>query len=164
MLLAAASGDAPLGPVWVFFGALVTASVAFLTGWRWPTLRRRVQDHAAIVKDLPEGTGHGLRRLLEDELVEYAARERLWLTIPAIRLFGALGWLATAVLVALVLLALAADATGNASAGHVLWSVFYGVSIVGTLVFIPALGWVAYRLRRGRPRASRTRSDGTVRS
>lgn len=69
--------DSLATPVLGLLGVAITAAVAVATTWRWPTLRRRVQDHVALVKDLPEGYGAPLRELLQDELAEHARRERL---------------------------------------------------------------------------------------
>ncbi|SFU04637.1 hypothetical protein SAMN05660657_05057 [Geodermatophilus amargosae] len=62
----------------------LTAAITFATTWRWPTLRRRVQEHAALLKELPPETGEPLRKLLDDETRRLAARDRRRLEDPAV--------------------------------------------------------------------------------
>lgn len=56
--------------------SLVTLIGGAAVSRNWPTLGRRVRDHTALVKDLPEGLGVELRALLADELTELTRRDR----------------------------------------------------------------------------------------
>lgn len=82
-LVMAAEESPNLTPVLGLVGVALTAAVTFLTTWRWPTLRRRVQDHIALMKDLPADSGEPLRQLLEDEVEVLARMERRRLDLPS---------------------------------------------------------------------------------
>jgi hypothetical protein len=74
MLMAAGQSIAP--SVVALVGVALTAVVTLVTTWRWPTLRRRTQDHVALLKDLPLEAGAELRHLVADELRLLAERDR----------------------------------------------------------------------------------------
>jgi hypothetical protein len=60
---------------------LVTAAVTFVSTLRWPTLRRRVRDHVALLnllnqlKELPTDAAEPLQGLLKDEVQQLADRD-----------------------------------------------------------------------------------------
>jgi hypothetical protein len=57
-------------------GVLVTAAVTLVSTLRWPTLRRRVRDHVALLKDMPtEDLAAPLRSLLQREVQELVKRD-----------------------------------------------------------------------------------------
>jgi hypothetical protein len=57
------------------FVAFVTAVASFLTTRGWPTLARRVKDHAAMLKEMPPEVGLELKALLAAEVAQLASRE-----------------------------------------------------------------------------------------
>jgi hypothetical protein len=64
-------------------GGVLAAAGAFLAAWRWPTRGRRIQDHVALLKDLPTDAASQRERLLnllDLEMVAYDERERVWLS------------------------------------------------------------------------------------
>lgn len=63
-------------------GALVPIVVVAISTLRWPTLVKRVRDHTALLKDLPEGAREPLNSLLVDEVKQLAARDRRRLEDP----------------------------------------------------------------------------------
>src|SRR3712207_3782442 len=75
MPVAAAEDVSLTEPLLGLAGVLVTAIIGFITTWRWPTLRRRVQEHAAIVKELPDGASSALGQLLEKESTKLAKQD-----------------------------------------------------------------------------------------
>ncbi len=57
-------------------GVLVTAAVTLVSTLRWPTLRRRVRDHVALLKDMPtEDLAAPLRSLLQREVQKLVERD-----------------------------------------------------------------------------------------
>ncbi|TFV72488.1 hypothetical protein E4P40_20475 [Blastococcus sp. CT_GayMR20] len=55
-------------------GVLITAVVTLLTSLGWPSLRRRVREHTALVKDLPPSAAAPLLAVLEKEVQLLARR------------------------------------------------------------------------------------------
>ncbi|MGZ6811727.1 MAG: hypothetical protein ACXVF0_18795 [Blastococcus sp.] len=55
--------------------AIVTAVAGVLTSRGWPTLARRIKDHSAMVKDVPDDVAHDLKVLLAAEVAQLVARE-----------------------------------------------------------------------------------------
>lgn len=56
-------------PVLALIGVLVSSR-------NWPTLGRRVRDHAALIKDMPADISTELRALVTDEIAELVRRDR----------------------------------------------------------------------------------------
>ncbi|SDN03022.1 hypothetical protein SAMN05660642_03856 [Geodermatophilus siccatus] len=54
--------------------ALVPLAVAFIPILRWPTLPRRIREHAALLKDVPEDVAGPLKRTLAAEIEQLARR------------------------------------------------------------------------------------------
>lgn len=71
-----AADDSALTPLLGLVGVALTAAITFATTWRWPTLHRRIQDHVALAKDLPESHRDPLLSLLDEEVAQLVARER----------------------------------------------------------------------------------------
>lgn len=63
--------------IWVPVILAILAPIGVLIGGRnWPTLGRRVRDHAALIKDVPAELSAALRGLLTDEITELIRRDR----------------------------------------------------------------------------------------
>jgi hypothetical protein len=56
--------------------AVVPLLVALVSAARWPTLSKRIRDHAALVKELPADAAKPLEALLVDEVRSLADRDR----------------------------------------------------------------------------------------
>ncbi|SDN35086.1 hypothetical protein SAMN05660642_04636 [Geodermatophilus siccatus] len=56
--------------------ALVPLLVALVSAARWPTLGKRIRDHAALVKELPPDAAKELQALLLTEVRSLAERDR----------------------------------------------------------------------------------------
>ena len=56
--------------------AVATITAAVITTRTWPTLPRRIHDHAALAKELPPDMGRDLRGLLAEELDQLVERDR----------------------------------------------------------------------------------------
>jgi hypothetical protein len=55
--------------------AVVPLVVALISTLRWPTLRRRIRDHAALLKDLPPEAAQPLQKLLVHEVELLVSRD-----------------------------------------------------------------------------------------
>jgi hypothetical protein len=54
----------------------VPAVIGLFAAWRVPTLRRRVNEHAKLIAELPEGLGAPVEDLLRQELAVLARRDQ----------------------------------------------------------------------------------------
>jgi hypothetical protein len=64
-----------LASVLAFAGAAMTAVATLVSAVRWPTLRRRLREHADLIKDLPADHARPLNRILQAEVEELARRD-----------------------------------------------------------------------------------------